>query len=432
MKLDIGFMHAGRTRLATSVIGLALASSSHGIEIEIDYSLDANGFFNQAGSKEALRAVCDYFESILSDDLSRIDASEWTGETWTGAVTNPATGGQTLFPGKVVPADTVIIYAGGRAMGGPLGIGGSAGYSASGGGPDGQAWFDLLKARGEAGALLTPRRDYGIWGGSVSFTTTATWNFSLTTGSGSASNFVSTALHELGHIFGVGTSGSWADYISGSVFTGPESVASFGRNVPLSGDGSHWQDDAACVFPTGFNPSNPLNVLSKTIGQFGTPAGLDQIARMDPSGCNVGGNLLVFTELDVAGLADIGWEIATSPPVEIVVPQLAISVNPLNSQVTLSWNADAGLSYQVTEAQSLAGWMDLGSPISGQSGLVNFIDPAPPVGRNFYRLEVDHAVLPSPPASPLASASDQWEGETRYVKVEPKMAEGCAGCMGHH
>ena len=430
MKLSTRFKKGGREILAASVICLVSTVSSHGIQIEIDYSLDANGFFNQAGSKEAFRAVCDYFESILSDDLGRIDQSEWTGETWTGEVTNPATGGLATFPGKVVPANTVIIYAGGRALGGPLGIGGPAGYSATGGGSDGQAWFDLLEARGETDALLAPRRDFGLWGGSVSFSTAATWNFSLTTGSGSASSFVSTALHELGHIFGVGTAGSWSDYIIGSAFTGPESVASFGGNVPLSGNGSHWRDDATCVFPNGFDPNNPLNVLSKTIGQFGTPAGLDQIARMDPSGCNVGGNLLVFTELDVAALADIGWEIATGPPPEIVVPQLAISVNPLNSDVTLSWSADPGLSYQVTEAQSLAGWMDLGSPISGQTGQVSFIDPDPPSGKNFYRLEVDYAVAPSPPFA-LASTPDQWEGEMRSVQVAPKIAEGCSGCVGH-
>lgn len=31
------------------------------VQIEIDYSLDTNGFFDQPGSREALRAVCDYF-----------------------------------------------------------------------------------------------------------------------------------------------------------------------------------------------------------------------------------------------------------------------------------------------------------------------------------------------------------------------------------
>jgi len=417
--------------MLAAAICLASSAISPAIQIEIDYSLDANGFFNRPGSKEAFRQVCDFFESILSDDLSRIDQSQWTGELWTAKVTNPATGAESSFPGKVVPADTVIIYAGGRSLGGPLGIGGPAYYSASGGGTDAQAWFDLLRSRGEAGALQVPRRDFASWGGSVSFSTTATWNFSLTSASGSGSAFVSTALHELGHIFGIGTAESWDSYISGSVFTGPKSVASFGGNVPLAGDGSHWRDDGRCVFPTGYDPSNPLNVLSKTLGQFGTPAGIFQIARMDPSSCQISGNHQVFTELDVAGLADIGWQIATLPQAVVVPPPLAISVDRVDGAVTLSWNADPGLGYQVEESPTLMGWVDIGQPISGRSGPVSFVDSNPPVGMNFYRLEVDHASPPSPAALSIKTP-DMWEGERVFVETEPRSAEGCGDCGSSH
>lgn len=407
---------------------LASDSRSDAIEIEIDYSLDTNGFFNQTGSKEALRAVCDYFETILTDDLARIDPSEWTGETWTALLTNPATGDEASFPGKVVPADTIIIYAGGRALGGPAGRGGPGYYSAGGTGGDALAWFDLLKSRGEARALQFPARDFASWGGGVAFTTSLTWNFSLTSASGGDTSFVSIALHELGHVFGVGTADSWDDYIVGGHFTGPESVASFGGDVPVSTDGAHWQNDGKCELPNGYVIGNPLNVLSKTIAQFGTPAGLDQIALMDPSSCRVGSQHLVFTELDVAGLADIGWEIPAAPPVPIIPPALAVSYNQANTSVTLSWTADPAFTYQLLEAPALSGWADIGPLVSGQSGMVSYIDMSPPAGKNFYRLEVDHAPAPSPPPAAFASTPAQWGGEVIHVETLPRFATGCSVC----
>lgn len=421
-----------RILLAATAMCLATVATSPAIVIEIDYSLDTNGFFNQVGSKSAFRAVCDYYESILTDDLARIDPAEWTGESWTAKVINPATGGESNFSGKVVPANTVIIYAGGRALGGPKGLGGPAYYSAGGSGGDAQAWFDLLKSRGQARALQIPSRDFASWGGGVSFNSSVTWNFSLINSTASASSFVSTALHELGHIFGIGTAESWDDYISGTVFTGPVSTASFGVNVPLADDLSHWRDDGVCVAVTGYSPSNPLNILSKTIGQFGAPAGNNQIARMDPSGCQIAGNHLVFTELDVAALADIGWEIAGTTPPPLVAPPLAVAVNNTGGAVTLSWIAEAAFSYQVEEAQALTGWAKFGSLVSGQSGLVSVVDSSPPVGgKNFYRLEVNHAVASPVPIKILTQ--DMWDGERVFVETKPRFAKGCGGesCCGH-
>ncbi|QTN31744.1 hypothetical protein HZ994_05195 [Akkermansiaceae bacterium] len=418
-----------RSLMVAATVCIASSASSDAIEIEIDYSLDANGFFNQPGSKEAFRAVCDYFESILTDDLARIDQSEWTGETWAARVRNPATDVVESIPGKVIPADTVVIYAGGRPLGGSLGRGGPGGYSVTGTGADAQAWFNLVETRGESGALQVPPRDFASWGGSVAFNTSTTWNFSLTSATGNPS-FVSTALHELGHIFGVGTSASWTAYIIGSVFTGPKSAASFGANVPMSGDGAHWRDDAACVLPNGYNPLNPLNVLSKTVGQFGTPAGLDQIARMDPSSCQIPGNHLVFTELDLAGLDDIGWDITSAPPAEIVAPALAISRNPSNGHVTLSWTAENSFAYQLEESPILSGWQDLGSPVSGVSGPASVTDTTPPTGANFYRLEVGPAPAPVTPPS-FASAPEMWLGEAVHGSREPAVVENCGGCAAH-
>lgn len=331
-----------------------------------------------------------------------------------------------MLLGIVVPEDTIILYVGGRNLGTTLGVGGPGGYRAGGSGGDAQAWFDLLRSRGQMGAFLTPPTDIGLWGGTISFNNTVSWNFSLTTPSGAA-GFVSTALHEMGHVLGIGISNtSWSTYVTPGWFTGPSSVASFGGNVPLQAGGGHWQDDGVCIAGTGFNPANPLNILSRTVGQFGVPAGRDQIARMDPSGCQVGPFHLVMTELDLAGLEDVGWQLAGSAPDVIVPPALAASRDPESGHVGLAWFADPSLTYQVEEAQGLAGWQELGDPVSGETGMFVFTDTDPPAGRNFYRLEITRT------APPVASAAARSGGGSVAVEVAPAIATGCKGCSMPH
>lgn len=424
MKFELG--SKGRAAfIAPILMGMATAGAD-AFEIQIDYSLDANGFFNQPGSREALRAVCDYFESIISDDLARIDPAEWPGQSWTAKVIDPATGGTVNFPGKVIPADTLILYAGGRNLGSPTGQGGPAFFSASGSGASSQAWFNLLNSRGQSGALASPPTDFASWGGSISFNTTRTWNFSLTTQNGNTS-FIPTALHELCHFLGIGTVDSWDTYVTAGGFTGPNAVASYGGNVPLQVGGGHWRDDERCVSPNGYEPGNPLNVLSRTIGQFGVTAGQTQIARMDPSACAIGTSFLVMTELDEAGLADVGWQVRVATPFVPDIPLLAASRNPANGHITLSWTAVPSQTYQVQEAAALAGWMNLGAAISGQSGAAQYTDTDPPAGKNFYRLEITQT---APAASPSAQSSRDLG--YREISVSPRIANGCTDCGGGH
>ncbi|CAN5221283.1 hypothetical protein BH23VER1_BH23VER1_14130 [soil metagenome] len=422
--------------------GLIFASSlgvSPGMEIQIDYTLDTHGFFDQPGSRAALRAVCDYFEGAFGDSLARIDPSEWPGNTWTAKVVNPATGSDASFPRKVVPADTFILYAGGRPNLGSAGEGGPAFYSASGSGPMALRWFDLLDSRGQAGALATPPTDFGPWGGSISFNSSHAWNFSLTTPSGTAANnFVSLAIHEMCHVLGMGTTDSWDTFVGfaggGLGFTGQNATAAYGGMIPLHIDGSHWRDDGVCVFGTGYVSGNPLNILSKTIAQFGVPAGIDQIAIMDPSSCNTGSYLEVMTVLDRAALADIGWE-SRPPPAK--APSLALGVHPGSGHVTLSWKAEPGRTYQIQEASVLGGWRNLGDPVTNQSGTASYTHHSPPKTGNFYRVVVDPPEA-SPAVSAAASPPPQVEdedstsfGEIQTVQTQPRMVFGCATCAGH-
>lgn len=158
--------------------------------------------------------------------------------------------------------------------------------------------------RGQAGILNTPETDFSLWGGAITFDIDTNWYFG-TSADGQGSNqydFLSVAMHELGHVLGIGTAGSWDNQVSGSFFVGPHAVAEYGDKVPLSGD-SHFE--------------------SETMDQGHEVA-------MDPD--LLVGTRKLFTALDYAALADIGWEVNNSGGVDdppIPPPQTyTINVDP--------------------------------------------------------------------------------------------------------
>jgi hypothetical protein len=195
-------------------------------------------------------------------------------------VTDPATGDTLDIDNPTIPADTIVVYAGSRALGGALGIGGPAGWSASGT----SSFLTTISTRGEpgAGGPADQQTDFAPAGGAITFDPSRNWNFDPAAPHAGADDFLSVSLHELGHVLGFGTANSWNNQVSGGVFNGAASVAAFGQPVPVSPDQAHW---AAGVSSDG------------------------QVAAMTPS-ITVGTRKL-FTTLDFAGLDDVGWEVTT-------------------------------------------------------------------------------------------------------------------------
>jgi hypothetical protein len=399
----------------------ALVSSAQAIIIELRYDYDSQGFFNQAGSKEALRAVADFYERILSDSLTAIVSSE--SNTWTPIFNHPGTGADQTIPGLIVPADTIIIYVGGRNLPeSTRGIAGPGGYNASGFTP----WFDTLKGRGQAGALTSPPTDFSLWGGSASFDLDSTWNFSTTgrIANSSATDFVPIALHELGHVLGIGTADSWDAKINNSNhFTGAASVQAFGGTVPLQTGGSHWQDDGACSFPNGFMEGNTNGVLNKTYGSFGRAHGLQQIAIMDPVSCTITSNtfLQVLTDIDIAALIDIGWQV-----------KLPLTMtSSFNGNPSFTWLSSSNYFYAIRRTTDLIQFTDLFTPASGNGDLKSFTDPSPPAGKAFYQLARTNT-LPNQASFrtvvvPVAEENGQIQTISRpYRVVDGCCADACA------
>ena len=427
---------------AASLLVFALSgTTAQAIIIELDYTYDTNDFFDQPGSKEALRAVADFYEERINDNLLRIDQSEFSDAEWSATFFSPDTGVSLSVPNLIVPEDTIIVFVGGRDIG-ALGSGGPGGLNYKGI----PAWEERLLERGQSRAGELPPTDFSLWGGSIVFDLVlgsgSSWNFSVDSPVSPASefDFVSTALHEFGHLLGIGTSEAWEAHTdAGDLFNGPQSVASFGEPVPVQVEGQngrhgHWQDDDGCAFPLGYTPGNPLNVLSLSYGSFGSEHAVPQIARMDPRSCGVSNRtaMLVMTDLDMAALRDIGWEVQMPQTLEV------LSLNPTDA--SFEWPSSTGETYFLQRSTDLvAGWSDLSPLTAGDGSILSFADPSPPAAQAFYRLS-DTSTLASSSSSvsrlsasnssepSVASSNRSADTPVTWVSVPPRLVDGCGVC----
>jgi hypothetical protein len=275
-------------RLTTGAVLLAASQAATAITINLDYSYDTNGFFTDSSRRDLMQSAASYFESRLTDSLSAITSSG--GNNMTASFYSPTDGSLTSVSNFSVAADTITIFVGGYAMSGStLGRGGFGGWSATGT----SAFFDTIRHRGQSDDMYgSTATEFNPWGGSISFNTDySNWYFDSdpsTDEAFSGSDFYSVALHELGHVLGLGTADSWDNLINSSdEFTGTNAVATYSGNVPVTSDGVHWD-----------------------YGTMSFVDGVAQEAAMDPNVTT--GTRKRFTDLDNAALDDIGWDVAAT------------------------------------------------------------------------------------------------------------------------
>jgi hypothetical protein len=295
-----------------------------GLSIVLDYSLDTNDFFNDQVRKDTLQRAATVLASRITDELGPITPSG--SDTWDATFTHPGTGASHEIHNQTIPLGTIIIFVGGRHIG-SLGVGGPGGYSAVGS----PSFLATISNRGQTGIdpdNSSNTTDFAPWGGHVAFDSSTNWNFGDGEPSPGENDFYSVALHEIGHVLGMGTSDSWNNLVNESnLFTGPASAAANGGNVSLTSDSSHW-----------------VNGLESTLINTGAV----QESAMDPN--LTVGTRKQLTVLDWAALNDVGWEIAdTFAPTIDIISDINVEEDGPEIQVNL-----AGISAGGTEIQPLS------------------------------------------------------------------------------
>ncbi|MGE3773336.1 MAG: PEP-CTERM sorting domain-containing protein [Gammaproteobacteria bacterium] len=304
-----------RARLSQAVLSLTALvamSPAHALQIEFDYTYDVRGFFTDVNTGAPIaerRAVLDLAASFYAGFTDRLAAiAPAAGDHWSVSITHPSLAGPAvLLEDLQIPAGTLRVFAGGSSSApGVLGFAGTGdGLQATGS----ATFVDAVSGRGQENTVGPDATDYGTWGGYIWFNAAQDWHFGSAPPSvGSTQpDFLTTALHELGHLLGFGEADSWFTLVDAATqqFTGAASVDAHGGPVPLDRFLSHWGS-----------------------GVSSTVDGVAQQTLMDPS--TVRGTRELPTALDYAGFRDIGWNVPMSPvPLPAPVLLLAAGLMPL-------------------------------------------------------------------------------------------------------
>lgn len=206
--------------------------------IQFDYRFDTNNWFTPE-RRATLEAAASIWENIILDDFADIPIGT------TLNVLNPqptfATPTSYTRTSSYLASDAVIddllIFVGAGDVGNvTLGQGGAALFYESG---------------TSLGASLNNRysgNDFEPWTGSILFTTGVNWFFDQTPNTAddvpsSQYDFLSTALHEIGHILGFESSlNAFSQFVVNNTFSGSNAKAVNRNNpIPLFADNSHIQ-----------------------------------------------------------------------------------------------------------------------------------------------------------------------------------------------
>ncbi len=334
------------------------------LKMTIDYSLDRSGFFSDHHGEEkkaALEAAAQAWGAFIVDSLGPVvplegasyyDIHGFDPETaeWVPLERNP-----------FIARNTLRIYVGARFLPGALlGLGGPGGYSMS------YNRGNILQVtqnlnRGQSG-ITEPNRptrlaeptDVAPWGGTISFSMDSDfhWDHTQPVASGKP-DFYSVCLHELGHVLGVGTSGSWERLVATGTYSG-QHVLNYAADqgmldqLELTEDLSHWVDGAE--FPlAGKQGANEL--VMDTSSTYGF--------RED------------LTVLDLMVLKDMGWEVVTTSNHAWVAIPMQLQAKA-DGMLSFQFPTQAGRSYAIWQSSDLEDWsvvhamVGTGAPVAWQ------------------------------------------------------------------
>jgi hypothetical protein len=325
------------------------ASASHALLVNLDFTYDnANGGFFAANSiaKNAVLAAAADLSAAINPSLASLQTHVYTGTTgttqatinWSLSFRHPVTGATVTLETFNFAADALTIYVGMRPLSGTLlgeGGPGGAGISVSGtgnaaqwdsaldkaelssntamlrgGGPTIGRFDDALQfgtapgnysvAHGAAVGSLSLDSDSDNNGSADSTALlNSYWHFDHTTAVDPGKNdFYSTALHEMIHAIGIGSSLTWDSLRSGTNWLGANAAAANG------GSG------------TGLLEQNGDHIASGKMSPRLLDGMLQEVA-MDPTITT--GTRKYLTELDAAFLRDIGYAAVPEPSASLLL-----------------------------------------------------------------------------------------------------------------
>ncbi len=389
-----------------------------GIEIKVDYRYDSQGFFDNPAAKVVIEAAAARWSRIVNQTLLPVDMKD--EELFDGRfeIIHPGTGKKHVLSaaaskesdfyfkvgqpaadeylgGFSLDKNIWILYVGGRNLGG-----------AGRGAPIGGA-RNLAEIYADPESFLNRGFNLGVSsltviGGTVSFDLDRNWSFGfLQPEGGTALDFYSIALHEIGHCLGLNARSvaEFHDLIKEDRFVGDNAVTALeidaskevvGLEIVKSSEDYHWRDGEyqSKIFPLG----TPL--------YFGTVgAGNLQDLLMEPV-FNVGEDVtrLEITNVDAAALTDIGWSVISEDPPR--GPDLHLEIGASNNGgFVLRLMSEVGARYTVQTSPDSFSWVSVipsfvgdGGPLSwsdGQEGTYDPFGPASSLAHKYYRVIKD-------------------------------------------
>ena len=328
--MPLPVLSARRITVLTLGLGSSMALTAHtqALNVNFDFTYDTGtyqaadgsnvtGFFTrgvtyQDGStgdqrRAALEAAASVYENAFSDTLTAITPTGGIN-SYNAIINNPSGDGTITLSNLALQQNEVRVYVGAEDV-----------NAAAFAGPGGAQVFQNTQfgsnvlSRGQGNTTGSDATDYSLWGGSVTFDSNLSasgfnfdwhWNTENTTGlTTSHVDFLSVAIHELGHVFGFGLADSFKNKVveinGEKFFNGANAVAAFGGQlVPLDSIAGHFREGLL---------NNSLN--------------------LDPT-ITVGDRNLLQA-LDYAVFADIGWQVnpaVLSAAVAVPTPTAAFSI----------------------------------------------------------------------------------------------------------